>query len=108
MRQRLGDLRAGQTAVDSATQVNVELVIVANGGECSDGHQAAIAHIKVRPPPQIIEHHIVGELDKLCATVPNSSRVAVARAASEAATGSRGLAALKPLVSIFLALYTCS
>jgi hypothetical protein len=32
MRQRLADLRAGQTAVDSPTQVHVDLVIVAHGG----------------------------------------------------------------------------
>ena len=107
MRQRLGDLRAGQTALESAAQVHIELVVVAHRGERGDGDQAAIAHTEIGPPPQIIEDYVVGELDELRCDGPQfgagcSARVPPLRREPEVAE----LTALRLLVSIFRALYT--
>src|SRR5687768_5062115 len=42
--QGLGNLTASQTALETAAQVNIELVVVAHRGKCGDGDQAAIPH----------------------------------------------------------------
>ena len=39
MRQRLGDLRAGQTALQSATQVHIELVVVSHFAYVGSVHE---------------------------------------------------------------------
>jgi hypothetical protein len=65
MRQRLGNLRAAQTAFECAAHVRIELVVVAHRGERDDGDQAAIARTEVGPPPHVAEHDVVGELRKL-------------------------------------------
>lgn len=56
------DLRGGQTALHSAAQVHIELVVVTRRGERGDSDKAAIAHREIGASPHGIEHDAVGEL----------------------------------------------
>ena len=62
MCQRFRDLSTGQTALEPTAQVRHELVVVTHRGECSNGDQAAVSLREIRPPPQVVEHDVVGEL----------------------------------------------
>ena len=65
MGQRLGDLTAGQTALERATQVDIELVVIPHRGERGDRDQAAIPETEIGPPPEVVENHVVSELYEL-------------------------------------------
>ena len=54
-----GDLRARQTALDPAVQVEIELIVVAHRGECGDGDEAAIPKTEIGLAPEIVEHHLL-------------------------------------------------
>jgi len=108
MRQRLGDLIAGQTTLETAAQVDIELIVVAHPGERGDGDQAPIARTEVGPPPEVVEDYVVRELRNFGAMAPKSSLTALARAASEPGAGRRGVTARSVALSIFRAVYTCS
>src|SRR5687767_9683992 len=65
MSESLGDLSAGQTALEPAAQVEIELVVVTHRGERGDGDQAPIAQREIESAPQVVENHVVGELHEL-------------------------------------------
>ena len=65
MGQRLGDLRARQAVLHTTLQIGIEQIVVPHRRQRSDGDEAAVARRKIGPPPQIIEHHLIGQLRKL-------------------------------------------
>ena len=58
----LGYLRLGQPGLDPLPQIGGQLVGVAHGGQGGDGHQAAVAQVEVRAPPQVSLHHLLVKL----------------------------------------------
>ena len=102
MRESFNDLRAGESTLDSAAQVAIELIVITHRGERGDRDEAAIARTQVWSSPQIVKHHLVGQLRKLW-RVPKSLVTAWARAGSDAGTGARGATVRSAVVSIFRA-----
>ena len=92
----------------AAAHIQIELVVVAHRGERGDGDQAAIPHTEIGPPPQVVEHDVVGELRELRRDRAQFIVHGLARAASEPGAGRRGPAARSAPVSTFRAVYTCS
>ena len=76
MSQRLSDLISCQTALETAAQVDVELIVVAHPGERGDGDRC-------EPPPPKKKKKKKKKKTNFGATAPNSSFIALARAASE-------------------------
>ena len=65
MGDALGNLRAREPALETSPHVEVELIVVTHRREGSDGDQAPIPRGEIGPPPQVVEHHRVGELHEL-------------------------------------------
>jgi len=58
---RFDDLIARQAALDAATQLVIQSVVISHRSKGGDGDEAAIARRQLRPPPHIAVQHIVGE-----------------------------------------------
>lgn len=84
--------------------VRAHLELVVSGGrKGSNRDQAPVSRREAEPPAEIVEHHVVGQLDELRRDGSDASFSALARAASDVGAERRGPTVLNAEVSTFRA-----